>query len=49
MYDYAIDYHDTARQADISAKAGAGAKPSAVVMSSSMIELAKANGGHLDL
>lgn len=48
MYDYAIDYHDTARQADISAKAGAGAKPSAVVMSSSMIELAKANGGHLD-
>lgn len=48
MYDYAIDYHDTAKQADISAKAGAGAKPSAVVMSSSMIELAKANGGHLD-
>ena len=48
MYDYAIDYHDTARQADISAKAGAGAKPSAVIMSSSMIELAKANGGHLD-
>lgn len=48
MYDYAIDYHDTARQADISAKAGAGAKPSAIVMSSSMIELAKANGGHLD-
>ena len=48
MYDYAIDYHDTARQADISAKAGAGAKPSTVVMSSSMIELAKANGGHLD-
>lgn len=48
MYDYAIDYHDTARQADISAKAGAGAKPSAVVMSYSMIELAKANGGHLD-
>lgn len=48
MYDYAIDYHDTAKQADISAKAGAGAKPSAVVMSSSMIELAKANCGHLD-
>lgn len=48
MYDYAIDYHDTAKQADISAKAGAGAKPSALVMSSSMIELAKANGGHLD-
>lgn len=48
MYDYAIDYHDTDKQADISAKAGAGAKPSAVVMSSSMIELAKANGGHLD-
>lgn len=48
MYDYAIDYHDTARQTDISAKAGAGAKPSAVVMSSSIIELAKANGGHLD-
>ena len=48
MYDYAIDYHDTAKQADISAKAGAGAKPSAVVMSSSMIELAKTNGGHLD-
>lgn len=48
MYDYAIDYHDTAKQADISAKAGAGAKPSAIVMSSSMIELAKANGGHLD-
>lgn len=48
MYDYVIDYHDTAKQADISAKAGAGAKPSAVVMSSSMIELAKANGGHLD-
>mgnify|MGYP007076705200 CR=1 FL=1 len=48
MYDYAIDYHDTAKQADISAKAGAGAKPSAVVMSSSMIELAKANGGHLN-
>lgn len=48
MYDYAIDYKDTARQADISAKAGAGAKPSSVTMASSMIELAKANGGHLD-
>lgn len=48
MYDYAIDYKDTAKQADISAKAGNGAKPSSIVMASSMIELAKANGGHLD-
>lgn len=48
MYDYAIDYNDTARQVDISAKANGGAKPSVYVMGSSMIELAKANGGHLD-
>ena len=40
--------HNVFFPGDISAKAGAGAKPSAVVMSSSMIELAKANGGHLD-
>lgn len=48
MYDYAIDYKDTTRQVDISAKAGTGAKPSSVTMASSMIELAKANDGHLD-
>lgn len=48
MYDYAIDYKDTAKQADISAKANGGAKPSSFTMAYSMIELAKANGGHLD-
>lgn len=48
MYDYAIDYQDTARQIDVSAKAGTGAKPSSITMSVSIMELAKANGGHLD-
>lgn len=48
MYDYAIDYKDTARQADVSAKANGGAKPSVFTMGYSMMELAKANGGHLD-
>lgn len=48
MYDYAIDYKDTAKQADISAKAGAGAKPSATTMAKSIIELRKAAGKKLE-
>lgn len=48
MYDYAIDYKDTAKQADVSAKKDKGAKPSSFDLAKTIIELGKANGGKLD-
>ena len=48
VYDYIIDFKDPVQQVNISAKANGGAAPSAADPARAILELAKANSGHLD-
>jgi hypothetical protein len=48
MYDYVIDFKDPVRNVNVSAKANGGAAPACTDPAKFILNLAKANNGHLD-